>query len=264
MLFKRDIEDFLATWKANKSRKPLILRGARQVGKTTVVERFAHGFRNFVKLNLEIPSDAAAFRRGLTAGQVIEAIQLQKNIALKPGASLLFIDEIQACPEAIALLRYFYEEYPDLHVIAAGSLLQTVLSDPVISFPVGRTEHAHMYPLSFHEYLRATGNGFALDAYEKVPGPESAFGGLMELFHTYVKIGGMPEIVARHIEGADTETLRSLYQDLVIAFVNDVPKYARNPTLARVMRHCIEAGPHAAGERIKFEGFGQSNYKSRE
>ena len=263
-MFSRNILNILEMWSVSRDRKPLVLRGARQVGKTVAVELFARGFDGFVSVNLDAPGEGDIFRRGLPVEDVFQAICLRQRARADSGRMLLFLDEIQSCPEAVESLRYFHEKLPDVYVIAAGSLLEIALHERHISFPVGRVEHLFMYPLSFEEFLNATKAQEALELVKTVPFPDYAHDAILQQFHRYVLIGGMPEIVARYSETQDITGLSSIYNSLLTSFEDDIAKYARNPTAATVLRHCIEAAPFQAGARIKFAGFGQSNYRSRE
>jgi predicted AAA+ superfamily ATPase len=263
-MFKRKINEQLKSWAESPDRKPLILRGARQVGKTTAVEMFAKEYANFICLNLENQKEAALFSKNLPVTDIYQAILLQKNITPGPGKVLLFIDEIQFSPDAVRLLRYFYEVLPEIHVIAAGSLLEVMAEQKNIDFPVGRVQFFFMYPLTFEEFLLACGETQALQALQAIPLPEFSRQRLMELFHVYAQIGGMPEIVARYAEKRDLSSLKPYYQSLLTAFQDDAEKYARNNTIKHILRHCIESAPLASGERISFAGFGKSNYRSRE
>ena len=218
----------------------------------------------FIELNLETSSDADLFRRGMTVRDLWQAILLSRRTASNGGRVLLFLDEIQACPEAIGALRYFYEQMPEIHLVAAGSLLEVMLDRGDVSFPVGRVQHAYMFPMSFEEFLIAHGEDQAVEALNTVPCPTAAIPFLLERFHRYALVGGMPEIVAAHAESADVTTLDGLYGSLLTSYLDDVSKYARNSTADLVLRHAIEAAPFEAGNRIKFAGFGRSNYRSRE
>ena len=264
LMFKRTILRQLQAWKDRPDRKPLILRGARQVGKTTAVELFAEAYDHFIPLNLEKPEEARLFSRDLSARDLMQAIRFHKGLPSIDGRALLFLDEIQNCPEAVHALRYFHEELPEIHVIAAGSLLEVALTQKQIGVPVGRVEHAFMVPLCFREFLEATGEKQALEALSTVPPPPHAFPKLLDLFHRYALVGGMPEIVARYAGNRDAAALEPLYRSLWTSFLDDIPKYARNETMKRVIRHCLESAPLEAGERVKFAGFGRSNYRSRE
>ena len=241
-----------------------MIRGARQVGKTVAVTMFGRRYDRFISLNLELPSENEIFRRDLPVKDLFQAILLNKGVSETEGSTLLFLDEIQNSPGAINSLRYFYEKLPHIHVIAAGSLLEVFLSKDQFNFPVGRVEHVFMFPISFREFLEATNNARALKAFDSLPIPEFALSTLFKLFHRYALIGGMPEIVARYREENDVTRLQSLYESLLISYLDDVEKYARNPTMTAVLRHCIESAPFEAGKRIKFAGFGNSNYRSRE
>ena len=168
-MFNRLVFDNLTSWAASKQRKPLIIRGARQVGKTTLVKMFSKKYDHFVHLNLERKEDKEVFDRPLSAIETIQAISVLKNTPLQSNSALLFIDEIQASPAAISLLRYFHEEVPSLHIIAAGSLLESMIGKKQISFPVGRVEYLFLYPVSFGEFLQAKKQSAAYDAYQQMP-----------------------------------------------------------------------------------------------
>ncbi|MBT3201690.1 MAG: ATP-binding protein [Phycisphaerales bacterium] len=263
-MFSRTILYTLDLWAVSRERKPLILRGARQVGKTVAVELFARGFDGFVSVNLDAPGEGDIFRKDLPVEDIFQALCLKQRVRADSGRVLLFLDEIQSCPEAVESLRYFHEKLPGVYVIAAGSLLEIALHEKHISFPVGRVEHLFMYPLSFEEFLNATKAQEALDAVKTFPFPDYAHDELLQQFHRYALIGGMPEIVARYAKTQDITGLSGIYNSLLTSFEDDIGKYARNPTASTVLRHCIEAAPFQAGTRIKFAGFGQSNYRSRE
>jgi len=263
MVFNRTILKDLDAWKVSRQRKPLVLRGARQVGKTTVVRQFGRSFDTFVYLNLELPADQRLFDGSLSPESTLQRIFLEKK-AQRRGQTLLFIDEIQQSPAAVAMLRYFHEQFPDLFVISAGSLLEIMMDTHKISFPVGRVEYRYLFPLSFAEFLSALGEEEALGLLATVPVPEWALQRLFELFHLYALIGGMPEVVDRYREVPDVSALVQVFQGLLTAYTDDVSKYARNATEVTVIRHVIESAAYEAGKRITFEHFGNSAYKSRE
>ena len=263
-MFKRGIVTELKNWKVSENRKPLILRGARQTGKTTVVEQFAKEYSQYIYLNLEHNTDKELFLRYNSVEDIVQAIFFQYNKKVEQMAdTLLFIDEIQQSPEAVALLRYFYEDYPNLHVIAAGSLLETLLGKS-INFPVGRVEYRAVRPVSFAEFLSAIGEEQALEQYNNVPIKEFAHEKLIKLFHTYTLIGGMPEIVANYIKNKDLIVLQNIYESLLIPYFDDVEKYAKNSGQIQILRHAIRSIFYEAGRRIKFQGFGASSYNSKE
>ena len=192
---KRYIDNELEQWKESKRRKPLILRGARQVGKTYAVKELGtNSFDNIAIVDMERnPNWHRIFETNLSARRICADLEILLKQKIVPGKTLLFLDEIQACPRAITALRYFYEEMPDLHVIAAGSLLEFAMKD--ISFPVGRVQFLHLYPLCFAEYLQGIGNEEAAGIVLGAPGPTS------QVVHDYCVtnsadtffVGGMPE-----------------------------------------------------------------------
>lgn len=263
-MFPRDIISKLETWSDSTGHKPLVLRGARQVGKTVAVKMFSEGFERFIYLNLDVPGESDIFRRGLSVREVFQAILLKSRATQTKGRTLLFLDEIQNCPEAVESLRYFYEDLPEIYVVAAGSLLEIALHEKHIGFPVGRVEHLFMYPLSFREFLTAIDAAQAIEALDTIPLPAYAQTALLGFFHRYALIGGMPEVVAKYIGENDVTALNSVYDSLLVSYLDDAGKYARNPTMSTILRHCIETAPFVAGQRIAFSGFGQSNYRSRE
>lgn len=259
----REIEQHLQVWKAKADRKPLILRGARQVGKTTLVHQFSTLYKQYVYLNLEREEHRRFFETLSNVTDIINAIFLQNGLKAEYKNTLLFIDEIQESPKAIALLRYFYEDLPDLHVISAGSLLEFALSD-VKSFPVGRVNIMHLFPLNFKEFLRAIGNDMAVNAIETVPLQPYAHEVLMQLFHTYAIIGGMPEVVKRYTTTKSLLELNEIYESIWSTYKDDVRKYAKSQTEEKVIYHIVSTAHNYLDERVTFQNFGHSNYKSRE
>lgn len=263
-MLSRSIINEMTKWKGAVSRKPLVLRGARQVGKTVAARMFGETYERFTELNLERSADASFFKRGLSASEIIQAIKLREGIPGDSPSWLLFLDEIQECPEAVSMLRYFYEELPHIHVLAAGSLLEIALQRKHVSFPVGRVEFRYLYPMNFEEFLAATAEPGALEVYNEIPSPAYAEESLFQQYHRYALIGGMPEAVAEYAVSRDVPTVNRVYENLFTSYVDDIPKYARNESGARVLRHCLRAAPLQAGSRISFAGFGESNYGSRE
>ena len=261
-MFNRKILKRLKIWRTSRARKPLILRGARQVGKTSIVRMFGKEFSTFIELNLELAEHRHLFQRDLSIQDLWQSILLTHQVTQQGQDILLFIDEIQNAPEAVAYLRYFHEDLPHLHVVAAGSLLEMRLGARQISFPVGRVEFMYMYPLSFIEYLHAAGLSQLAETIQEVPLPKYALDTAFRHFHRYTLIGGMPEVICQYLETEDVSTLGPIYHTLQQTYMDDVEKYA--PRSAPIIRHCIEVAPFEAGKRIKYGGFGQSNYKSRE
>lgn len=263
-MFNRNITTNLQNWAQNHDRKPLILRGARQVGKTTSVNLFAKNFDQYIYLMLENIEHRNMFDPEKSFDDILAAIFFHKNTARDPNKkTLIFIDEIQNSKTAIAMMRYFYENTKELFVIAAGSLLETLIEKEV-SFPVGRVEYMFMHPLSFSEFLYAMNEQEALNILNTIPIPEFAHEKLLKLFHQYTLLGGMPEVIKNYVTNKDITTLNPIYQNLMLAYTDDVEKYTKNAHARDYIRHAIMQAPLEAGKRIKFHGFGSSNYGSRE
>lgn len=262
-MIKRSIIQDLRVWKASINRKPLVLRGARQVGKTTTVNIFAQEFKQYIYLNLERKEDAEPFEKFRTIDELINGIFFLKNKSISIEDTLIFIDEIQEVPIALNVLRYFFEDYPRFSVIAAGSLLETLFNKDV-SFPVGRVEFMVLRPLSFDEFLLAVGEDMAYEQKNTFPINEFAHNKLLELFHLYTLIGGMPEVVSKYSQTKDLFSLNKVYESLILSYLDDVEKYASSSKQALIMRHAIRSCFTEAGKRIKFQGFGNSTYSSRE
>lgn len=262
-MIKRNVFSELERWKNKKHRKPLILRGARQVGKTTLIKMFSGSYSQSVLLNLENSFDRSFFLKTDDVKKIIETIFLNYNIDINEGSVLLFIDEIQEVPEAIKLLRYFYEEYPDLHVIAAGSLVEFAISK-VKSFPVGRIEYLYLHPFNFIEFLTAIQHKQAFDHFNRIPVREIAHKTLLDLFNSYVIIGGMPEVVNLYAENRSLLNLSDIYESLWSSYQDDAKKYARNDSEEKVIKHIISTAHTTIDKRIKFQNFGNSTYRSRE
>ncbi len=263
-MLKRKLLQDLNNWKENPSRKPLIIRGARQVGKTTLIKLFSENYENKILLNLEINSDKKLFEEYDNIKDLVEVLLLKFNLTSdKSNGLLLFIDEIQESPKAIKSLRYFYENYPQIHVIAAGSLLEFALKK-IDSFPVGRVEYFYLHPFNFSEYLEALNNKILLEQFNKTPINKNAHTVLMELFNSYAIIGGMPEIVRSYIERKSFADLPRLYESLWETYKDDMTKYASNEGEINVLRHIVNTAYLNLDKRVKFQNFGNSNYRSRE
>lgn len=264
MNFNRLITNRLIEWKNKKNRKPLVLRGARQVGKTTLINQFGTQYKNYIYLNLEKKEDYSIFTDFSNVQDIVEFLLLRFQISkIDKSNTLLFIDEIQESVNAIALLRYFYEEEKDLHVIAAGSLLEQVIKQ-VKNFPVGRIEYLYVHPLNFKEFLLAKNQEQIINALNQIPIPNYAHELCKKLFHEYIIIGGMPEIVKEYLEINSLSDLLSVYESIWETYKNDVEKYENNKNQARVIKHIMQTAHLYLDERIKFQNFGNSNYKSRE
>jgi hypothetical protein len=263
-MFRRQLLWELEKWRQNMPRKPLVIRGARQVGKTTLVNQFAKQYEQYIYVNLELSEDKQPFENFTSIETLINTLFFLKNkIVAKKSTTLIFIDEIQEVPKALNILRYFFELAPEISVIAAGSMLET-LFDKNISFPIGRVEYKVIRPVSFPEFLSAIDETTALEQLTQVPVAEFVQTKLLSLFHTYALIGGMPEIVQQYATHKDLVTLGPIYDSLISGYMDDVEKYAKSNAQILHVRHCIKNSFAQAGKRIKFEGFGNSAYKSRE
>ena len=264
-MFERNLIINLEKWATKNNHKPLILRGSRQVGKTTLVDDFAKRFDNYLYLNFEkTPSAITLFEKEQEIDDLVAEIFLFCNKEKKFGKTLLFIDEIQNSKMAITKLRYFYEtKSTDLYVIAAGSLLETMLNKNV-SFPVGRVEYLAVRPCVFNEFLRAIGEIQLEKVLLNCKIPETLHKKTMNLFNTFTLIGGMPEVVADYAENKNFVGLNSIYESLLTSYRDDVEKYARNETMSQTIRYILQAGWKFAAERITLCGFAGSSHKSRE
>src|SRR5690606_36973921 len=264
MNFKRYVFDELVQWKATPNAKPLILRGARQVGKTTLVRSFGKSYTHFIELNLEKSEDANLVERSNSVQELVNFLALKNEISPKEfPETLLFIDEIQESEKAISFLRYFYEDLPKLNVIAAGSLLEHALKKTK-NYPVGRINYLYLFPLNFQEYLEAQGKKNLLERFRNIPIDEIAHELLMKEFQTYCIIGGMPEIVANYVANQDLLVLPQTYESIWNTYKDDVIKYADSKSEENVMKHIVNTAASFVDQRIKFQNFGHSNYKSRE
>jgi len=223
---KRIAEGKILKWAASNRRKPLIIRGARQVGKTWLVENcLAKRFEKLVKVDLERqPHFHEAFSGELSPKRMLNTIEARTERII-PGKTLLFIDEIQSCPRAITALRYFYEDLPELHVVAAGSMLEFAFGQ--ISVPVGRVQYLHLQPMTFYEFLLALGKDIMAEALFKHPGEQTELivKAIHEQLRYYFFVGGMPEAVAAY---RDTNALLEAYEvhsEIVSSYREDFAKY---------------------------------------
>jgi predicted AAA+ superfamily ATPase len=252
---KRAIQDNLIEWKNNSRRKPLIIKGARQVGKTWLAEELGKDqFKTFVKADLERQPDLhRLFKTTISPKKIIEELEFYSGTRIIPGESLLFLDEVQACPRALTALRYFFEEVPALHVIAAGSLIEFALGE--ISVPVGRVQYLHVYPMNFVEFLCALDKDMqagyiAKDHSEVSEGIQSS---LLEELRTYFFVGGMPEAVNVYRETRSLLEVFSVQSEIIESYRDDFGKYA-----PRADKTCLDAVLNGVarltGEQIQYTG----------
>lgn len=262
-MFQRAALVELQKWSEKSDRKPLILRGARQVGKTTLVDVFGKGFDTYLYVNLEIAQASNLFEIYDDIEELLEKIFFYCNKPRQKGRVLLFIDEIQNSPKAVAQLRYFYEQIPELYVIAAGSLLENMI-DRKISFPVGRVEFMPIRPCNFTEFLGAIEEENIKELIQSTSMSDVIHQRAISLFNTYTLIGGMPAVIKEYAASHDIIALNSIYESLLASYADDVEKYARNQTLTNVIRFILSAGYTMAAEAITMTGFAGSTYKARE
>lgn len=248
----RFFSDFLKEWKNTNDRKPLIVRGARQVGKSYCIETFGkENFASVVVVDFEkSPQVAKVFAGDLDAKAIVAELELIFKVRIQTGTTLVFFDEIQKCPRAITALRYFYEQWPKLAVIAAGSLLDFVLNE--VSIPVGRVSFATLYPLSFAEFLVALGEEglfkhiqsgakISLALHEK----------LLALVRTYMIVGGMPRAVATYLSERSFLSVQRVHSELVESYKQDFAKYAGKARYGHLLR-VIEKLPQLVGQQVKY------------
>ncbi len=252
---KREIDKVLIDWKNQKKRKPLVIRGARQVGKTYSVETFGGlEFENFVKIDFELERSVhKIFDGDLKVDKLLLLLEAAYEQRIFPGKTLLFFDEIQECPRALMAMRYFYEQLPELHLIAAGSLLEFAIGEH--SFPVGRVEFQWLRPMGFEEFLRATchenlaQNLPTLDSDE--PLQEFIHEKLIDQLRFYFLVGGMPEAVATFAETSSLAEVAPIHKMLSQSYLQDFAKYK-----TRIDRDCIghifKQIPGQIGQRIKY------------
>lgn len=226
---KRIIENQLTGWKNSLRRKPLLVRGARQVGKTYSIRQLGRTFEHFVEVNFELDKAVAAFFSGsLDPEPLCKRLSAFYGKSIIPGQTLLFLDEIQACPDALRSLRFFYEKMPELHVVAAGSLLEFALAE-IPSFGVGRIESLYLYPMSFYEFLSATGHERLIEmtrgASAENPLDEPLHNRMTDLVRTFQLIGGFPEVVAHYVQTQDLLECHTLLDDLLATIRDDFAKY---------------------------------------
>lgn len=264
-MYKRIIDLHLRKWKKGPYRKPLLLRGARQVGKTHSVRKLGQEFEYFAEVNFEKLRDAVQlFEKDLTPDKLVAALSLLLNAPIIPGKTLLFLDEVQEAPRAILALRYFYEEMPELHVIAAGSLLEFAIEK--VGVPVGRISMLYMYPMNFLEFLVATGDRVmakeVMDHPIGIQMEEPIHGRVLDRLGEYLSIGGMPEAVSRWEETKDPHLALQVLQQIAATYRQDFEKYAKK-TQVKYLEQLFRQIPHLVGREFSF-GKIHGEYRKRE
>ncbi len=247
---------FLENWLKDKNRKPLVIRGARQVGKSTLVQLFAkeHG-KDLLSVNLERYPELSGVFSANDPDQIIQQIEFLPGMKQLNQNSLLFLDEIQSVPEAIPALRYFYEDKPELPVLSAGSLLEFVLSDHSFSMPVGRIQYLHMGPMTFSEFLSGIGeeklSSFILNFEPGQSIGEIVHKRLLSLLRSYYFVGGMPEAVSVFSETRSYKQVSAVHNSIIETYLEDFPKYIGSRNLNR-MRRVFHFIARNVGKKIKY------------
>ncbi|MDX8430881.1 MAG: ATP-binding protein [Candidatus Algichlamydia australiensis] len=264
---KRTIEDELQLWKNDPFRMPLLVRGARQAGKSHTIEKFGkENFAQVVTVNFELQPLLIECFQDLDPKKIVRELELSLKVKIKPGSTLLFFDEIQFSPQAIVSLRYFKEKLPDLHLIAAGSLLEFALVDKNINFPVGRVQSVYMRPLSFLEFLEVVNEEGLVEFISnfewttKISQPVHER--LMELVKIYFFTGGMPGTIIRYKETKSFTTCQNYLLNLINLYRSDMAKYATK-TQYRNLQTLFDKAPETVGLRFKYTHV-DPNTKSRD
>lgn len=252
---KRKILEKLTKWKNQGKRKPLLVRGARQVGKSWIIKHFgAQFFQGKLHIiNLEQKIDwHSIFDQNLDPKRIVNELEILLNTSINTGNDLVFFDEIQECPKAILSLRYFFEEMPELHIIAAGSLLEFALRD--IAFPVGRIQMINMYPLSFSEFLHATDNEKLASVISESPKglPKTIHKKINQELKNYFFVGGMPESVNTYIDTGKMLEVQEIQSDLINTYRQDFSKY--KPLVdPRCINDILSTLSGRVGQQLKYE-----------
>ncbi len=252
---QRDAYQLLLNWKNQTKKKPLIVQGARQVGKTWLIQYFGKKeYKEVAYFNFEANKALhQLFDKGFDISKIVQGLEIIGRVSINPGKTLVIFDEIQACPEAITALKYFNENNPELDIIAAGSLLGVAIHSGV-SFPVGKVEFMTIYPMSFHEFLNALGESKLLKAIQK---NDLALIGLVkdelaELLKKYLLVGGMPEVVEAFSKSHDFIQTRAIQKNILAAYENDFSKHAPNNQLPRIRMVWQSIPGQLAKENSKF------------
>lgn len=235
---KREASDRLDHWLRESDRKPLVLRGARQTGKTWIVRDLAtRNNRELIEVNFERNPEFSDHFSGKDPVKVLQRLSAEFGHTIEPHSALLFLDEIQEAASVFSALRWFREEMPELPVVAAGSLLDFALHDHTFSMPVGRIRYFHLEPMSFLEFVSATGNNPLYETLKRAsladPLNEALHKKCLELYHTYCLCGGMPEVVKKWVASGGINECLTVQTDLLATFHDDFSKYGKDSLLLR-------------------------------
>jgi predicted AAA+ superfamily ATPase len=255
---ERKIEQELILWKNSTSRQPLVLHGARQVGKTFIVKKFANEhYNNFVYLNFESNSRLqAVFENDLSPARILMELSVMMGVKINEHTTLLFFDEIQACERALTSLKYFCEENPDYHIIAAGSLLGVALHREQYSFPVGKVSIKTLYPFDFEEFLWAISGKDAAkiirDCYD-ANSSCSIHEHFLAQFRLYLSIGGMPQVINTYLNTSNFDEVATTQRGIVDAYIADMAKYSQPTDTVKIMATFNSVPSQLAKENKKFQ-----------
>lgn len=253
---QRALEYTLIEWKTLNARSPLLIRGARQVGKTFLIKKFGQeNFSSFININFDLEPQYKQCFETLQPVEINNLITTISRQPIVPGKSLLFLDEVQECPNAIMALRYYKELMPDLHVIAAGSLLEFVLNDESFRMPVGRVHSLYLKPMTFNEFLQALGYKNLLDqltAANLTTTFNIAVTELLEkLLHIYFITGGMPEVIQSYLQNQNFSQTKIIQLSLLNTLRNDFGKYASHAK-HKYLQKIFEKAPGLIAQHFKF------------
>jgi len=266
MYYKRLIDKYLLEWKEKANHKPLLLRGARQVGKSSAVKHLGETFKYYIEINFEKQKDTKRLFEELSDIHTIaERIGVLFSTPIIENETLIFLDEIQSCPDAIKSLWKWKEDFPNLHVIAAGSLLEFALKE-LSSFGVGRVTSYYVYPFSFDEFLMANGKENWIEQKQKAnhnsPVFEALHNELVQLFRTYLLVGGMPACVAQWVETHNYQLCAEEQEDICNSYYDDFSKYA-NKIDIKILRNTLQSVVVQTGKKFVY-GHVEGGYRTEE
>ena len=269
---KRKITQKLVDWKNTPGHKPLLLQGARQVGKTYILEEFGREYyENYIKVSLDLVPDVGDFlKKNINPLEIIAFLESLYNVRILPHKTLVILDEIQDCKRALLALKYFQEDYPQYDIVAAGSLLGVAVNqgkkpgeedetrEDEFSYPVGKVDELHLFPMDFEEFLWATGNDILADDIRShylsdEPMPASVHSMALDMYQKYLVVGGMPESVQTWVDTHSYLECRTVQQSILVGYNADMAKYAKPATTVKI-RACFDSIPsQLAKENRKFQ-----------
>jgi uncharacterized protein len=247
---KRDLLKELKAWRHHPLRKPLIIRGARQVGKSWLVNEFGKQFKNHIVINFEkTPEACQFFEDKVNITELLEKLSIYSGSPIIPGKTLLFFDEIQECEKALISLRYFKEDAPDIHIIAAGSLLDFAIEK--LGVAVGRVQFLYLYPFSFGEFLTAQARDDLREYIYKESNDKVIHQQLLSFLKNYLWLGGMPAVIDAWLRLKDIKICQELQDEIILAYKQDFQKYAHKHQIEYVEK-IFESIPQQLGKKFKF------------